>query len=63
MEIESCFVLGSLDGVAEVGRIMRRVIGCGVWRQCPASASTFASSIPKLDGIVEMDVAIAHAVK
>jgi hypothetical protein len=49
--------------VAEVGRVMRRVIGCGVLRQCPASASTFASSIPKPDGMVEMDVAIAHAVK
>ena len=49
--------------MVEEGRIVRRVVGCGVWRQCPVSASTFASSISKLDGIVEIDVAIAHAVK
>ena len=61
MEIESCFVFGSLEPVVEAGAIVRRVVGWGVWCHWPWF-SILASSMPELDDVA-IDVATVHAVK
>ena len=50
--------------VGDAGTLVRSVVGCGVWCQCPDSASTCSvSSSLSFGEAVEIDVAIAQAAK